>query len=407
MWRVCDDFCFKAKNLYNSVLFILTHAARWKQLKDENAKERISEYVDIVKDNGKIEKYKLINRLVYLNHPDYRALPAQTSQQVVFEVCDLMKGTYAQMTCGKVKGDINLPSYKHKSRGRFVCTFTKGNSRAINGVIYYKRMKEKLGFFGIETKHPDYQTVDIIPNIDGTFHLSVNYRVDDVSPKTSGNIFSIDLGIDNLMTITSDKVDCQPVLINGRPLKSMNHYWNKKKAKMQSMLPHEEKQRKTSKAIRNLVTKRNCKINDFLHKSSRKLINLAIENNVYRIIVGHNKDWQRGVNIGKANNQTFSEIPYSQLIAMIRYKAEDAGIDVIEVNESYTSKCSALDKEKICKHETYLGKRTKRGLFKTSTGIEINADVNGSLNILRKVIGDGFIDLLNIGCVLQPRRLTI
>ena len=111
--------------------------------------------------------------------------------------------------------------------------------------------------------------------------------------------------------------------------------------------------------------------------------------------------------MGKKNNQNFVNIPYEKLVDFIHYKAEENGIRVIMVKEGYTSKCSSLDKEDIKKHETYVGKRVKRGLFKTSNGTELNADVNGSLNILRKVIEDGFIDLLNIGCVLQPELVKV
>lgn len=111
--------------------------------------------------------------------------------------------------------------------------------------------------------------------------------------------------------------------------------------------------------------------------------------------------------MGKRNNQNFVDIPYEKLIGFISYKAEENGISVIKVNESYTSKCSSLDKEEIKKQETYLGKRVKRGLFKTSDGTELNADVNGSINILRKVIKDDFLNLLNIGCVLQPELIKV
>ena len=125
------------------------------------------------------------------------------------------------------------------------------------------------------------------------------------------------------------------------------------------------------------------------------------------IVIGYNQGWKNEINISKKNNQNFVNIPYAKLIDLIHYKAEENGIRVIMVKEEYTSKCSSLDKEEIKKHETYVGKRVKRGLFKTLAGLEINADVNGSLNILRKVIEDGFIDLLNIGCVSQPELIKV
>ena len=148
-------------------------------------------------------------------------------------------------------------------------------------------------------------------------------------------------------------------------------------------------------------------MNDYLHKASRLLINKALENEVTSIVIGYNQGWKNEINIGKKNNQNFVNIPYEKLIDFIHYKAEENGIRVITVKEEYTSKCSSLDKEEIRKHETYIGNRVKRGLFKTSNRLEINADVNGSLNILRKVIEDDFIDLLNIGCVLQPELVKM
>lgn len=205
------------------------------------------------------------------------------------------------------------------------------------------------------------------------------------------------------MAITSDKVDFRPLLINGRPLKSYNWFWNKNKARLQSEL----KEKFLSKRITKLTFDRNNKVNDYLHKASRLLINKALENEVTSIVIGYNQGWKNEINIGKKNNQNFVNIPYEKLIDFIHYKAEENGIRVIMVKEEYTSKCSSLDKEEIRKHETYIGNRVKRGLFKTSNRLEINADVNGSLNILRKVIGDDFINLLNIGCVLQPELVKI
>lgn len=205
------------------------------------------------------------------------------------------------------------------------------------------------------------------------------------------------------MAITSDKVNFRPLLINGRPLKSYNWFWNKSRAKLQSEL----KENHSSKRITKLTFDRNNKVNDYLHKVSRLLINKALENCVTSIVIGYNQGWKNEINMGKKNNQNFVNIPYVKLIDFIHYKAEENGIRVIMVKEGYTSKCSSIDKEEIKKHETYVGKRVKRGLFKSSDGLEINADVNGSLNILRKVIGDGFIDLLNIGCVLQPELIKV
>ena len=136
--------------------------------------------------------------------------------------------------------------------------------------------------------------------------------------------------------------------------------------------------------------KRMMKIKDYIHKTSRRVVELMYNNNIGTCFIGHNKDWKQEVEIGKKNNQNFVSIPYSLLINMLRYKIEEKGGVLIELNESYTSKCSFLDDEEVCKHDSYKGKRVKRGLFLSGSNKIINADINGSLNILKRGIGFSF-----------------
>ena len=203
---------------------------------------------------------------------------------------------------------------------------------------------------------------------------------------TDGNgIFGIDIGLDNLASCVSNNGSC--FIINGRPLKSINQYYNKRLAFLKSKL---KDNKHTSKQIRSLTNKRNNKIKDYLHKASRILVNHVVSNGINTIIIGHNKCWKQEINIGKRNNQNFVSIPFNVFISMISYKATLEGINVKIVEESYTSKCSFLDNERICKHESYKGRRTKRGLFKTSFGRTINADINGAFNIIRKSEKESF-----------------
>ena len=153
--------------------------------------------------------------------------------------------------------------------------------------------------------------------------------------------------------------------------------------------------------------KRNNKIKDYFHKTSHMLINYSKINNIGTIIIGYNKEWKQESNMGARNNQTFVSIPHLQLIRMIQYKAQLAGIEVVLTDESYTSKCSALDNESIGKHDTYMGKRVKRGLFQSSKGIKINADVNAAMNILRKVVPIAFKGKGIAAMVLSPRIVKI
>jgi putative transposase len=172
----------------------------------------------------------------------------------------------------------------------------------------------------------------------------------------------------------------------------MNQYFNKKKGNIQSDLEKNHK-KKTSKRLSKLTMKRNNKIKDYLHKSSGTIVDYCIKNNISNVVIGLNKEWKQGSNIGKKNNQNFVQIPFDKLIKMITYKGQLEGIKVVTHEESYTSKCSSLDLEMLCHHDTYLGKRMKRGIFLSKDWIKINADLNGAINILRKETGDKLINL--------------
>jgi putative transposase len=203
------------------------------------------------------------------------------------------------------------------------------------------------------------------------------------------NQASIDLGINNLATVTFSNSN-KSYLLNGRPLKSINQYYNKKKAKLQVELKKRHNQYESNKT-RRLTQKRNHKIHDYLHKSSKILVEKLKENNTSQLVIGYNQAWKQNISIGKANNQKFVSIPFFKFMEQVRYKCQLEGISVVTQEESYTSKCSALDLEPIQKREQYQGRRVKRGLFVSKEGLLINADVNGSLSIGRKAFGDEFI----------------
>lgn len=214
------------------------------------------------------------------------------------------------------------------------------------------------------------------------------YNIDEKRCSDNGNYVGVDIGINNLATVGGNKIN--PVLINGRPLKSINQFYNKQLAKLKSRQDTCKNKNVHSSKIRKLTQKRNNKIKDYLHKASRKLVNHLVSNSVSKIVIGHNKNWKQDINLGKSNNQKFVQIPFSMFIHMVTYKSQLEGIEVIVREESYTSKCSFLDNEEIRKCETYKGKRIKRGLFRSYDGRLINADLNGALNILRKEIPNVF-----------------
>ena len=195
------------------------------------------------------------------------------------------------------------------------------------------------------------------------------------------NNAAIDIGVDNLATVTSDDEENIPLIINGRPLKSINQLYNKQLSKINE--EYSKHKIHTGRKLRRLNLIRSMKVKDYMHKSSRRIVDWCILNNIKCVYIGHNDGWKQKCNIGKINNQNFVQIPFNMLISQLIYKLEEVGIKVEIIKESYTSKCSFLDDEDIMKHETYLGLRVERGLFKSNNGKMINADVNGSYNILR------------------------
>ena len=198
----------------------------------------------------------------------------------------------------------------------------------------------------------------------------------------------------------------KPILFNGKQIKSKNQYFNKEISKLKSKLTNNQK---SSKQIKNLYIKRNNQLTDIFHKLSRIIVNKLVNNKIGNLVVGYNKGWKDSINLGTRNNQTFVSISYEKLLNYLKYKCEMIGIKLIITEESYTSKCDSLSLESIEQHENYIGKRIKRGLFQSLTGRLINADVNGSINIMRKVVGDSEIisKIINSGWLFQPIRVNI
>jgi putative transposase len=241
--------------------------------------------------------------------------------------------------------------------------------------------------------------VKIIPK-KSKFLIKVTYTEEMINNQLDySKIAGIDLGLNNLITVATNQADIQPIMVNGRPLKSINHQWNKQKAKLQSKL---KKGIFNSHKIRQLTEKRNNKVDTYLHIASRSIVDWLVKNDIGTLIVGKNAQWKTGIKIGKCNNQNFVCVPHTSLINLIKYKFEQQNGIVIIHEESYTSKASALDKDNIpkfskCRKQTpkLSGKRVKRGLYKTLKGLLINADVNGALNIIRKVAKNSLDDLVS------------
>jgi len=338
-------------------------------------------------------------------------LPAKVSQQTMRLVDQNFSSFFAanndwKINPGKYKGKPKIPRYLDSMDGRFEVIYT-------NQAISKKALKDKFivlsGLPGIKIKTKVFDKkinqVRIIPRV-GRYIIEVVYTVSDTPRKLldNGIYAAIDLGVNNLATVTTNLEGDKPLAIDGRKVKSINHYYNKLKAKYQSQIPT-YKLKKTTKRLRRIETKRENKINDYFHKASRYLVNQLVSKGINTLIIGKNNEWKQDTMMGKVGNQNFVQIPFNKFISMLTYKCGLEGIDVKLIIEEYTSKCSFLDNEEIRKHDVYMGKRKHRGLFVSSTGKTINADVNGSYNILRKCKPSAFSAKGVQGVVVHPHIL--
>ena len=371
-YEALDSYCFLAKNLYNATLY------RHRQ-----------DYKDGKK---KIGWMALAKEFAADNNPDYRALPAKVAQLILKSVDDDYSTFYGKREAGE---KARPPRYKHKIEGRYKLVFNtqaifaselkKGFIKLSTPKSITKSLKFKLPK-GVNTAF--IKEITVTPHDDG-YMLNVAYEIPEVESKTGNRTCALDLGLTNLAAAASN-TEMKPFLISGGTIKSINHYWNRKLSKLKSKLStsSDEGEKKALKAaINKLNRKRNFKINDFLHRASSKLVHHLDANNIDNIVVGYNPGWKKGINLGRRNNQNFSYVPHKRFIDLITYKAALKGMNVTTHEESYTSKCSFLDNEFVGKHEVYKGRRVKRGLFVSSAGAEINADINAAYNILRKSVG--------------------
>ncbi|WPF87581.1 transposase [Cyanobacterium aponinum AL20118] len=369
-YQEIDKLTFLSKNLYNCGIYLCRQAF----FKGEKIPSQNQLYHQL---KGEI---------------DYRLLPTKVSQLVLKQVEKTFKSYQSALKEYKQKpskftGKPSLPRYKDKVKGRNIVTY---NYQAISVKSLKKGLvnPSKTNIL-IKTDIKEILEVRLIPKNRGVYLVEIVYEKPEKETIISDNSAYIDLGLNNLAVLTSNKKGFQPKLICGRALKSCNHYYNKRIAQLKSQLNNKQK---TSKKIQSLTLKRNNKVDYYLHTASRYIINHLLENNISLLVIGQNKNWKQGMKLGKKNNQNFVNIPHDKLIQQLTYKAQLVGLKVITTKESYTSKCSFLDLEPVKKQEKYLGKRVKRGLFKASNGYVYSADVNGSLNIGRKVVGESVFD---------------
>lgn len=369
--KEAQRLCHLSKNLYNIA----------------NYEMRQSFLSGMKKSNYQISKEFAKN-----NQPDYRALPAQCSQQII----NLLEKNWQSFFKSakdrkknpkKYKGRPRLPRYKKKDGYNVLIITSQQISSKLTRYGYLKFPK------GIDLKIKTriqlehIQQIRIVPEAT-CFKCEIVYEKEIVKNENlkEENKISIDLGVNNLATMFINDKAFLSCIINGRPLKSINQFYNKKLAVLKSFVGD-----KSSNRIRNFTKRRNNKVKNFIHKASRWIISLCEQHHIGHLIIGKNDGWKQKSKMSKKVNQHFVGIPFEMLINQLIYKAEEVGIIVELTEENYTSKIDHLAGESFGHKEKYLGKRVHRGLFKSSTGNVINADVNGAIGIMRKVVGDSLV----------------
>ena len=364
LYSICDELCFKSKNLYNAALF-----------------EFRQSYFD--KDVDTLN-WQNINRIFnQSNQFDYRELPSKVSNTVLKKLGNNISSFWSLVKKSDYDRKVGLPKYLHKTDGRFIVEFNKqtfSNKRDDDNNLIICKSSLNLK---IPTKVENPQQIRIVPKT-GYYVIEVVYEIKENKPKQNQRIASIDLGLNNLATVVTNDGD-NPILISGKKIKSINQYYNKITSKHKSLLPNNIF---TSKSLDRLWLKRNNKISYEIHKITKFLANYFDERDVSKVIIGNNSGWKNGINLGKRNNQNFVNIPYTKFINQLTYKCQMLGITVITREESYTSKASFLDYDEIPNYKDevipkFSGKRIKRGAYRSKIRI-INADVNGAYNTMVK-----------------------
>jgi len=357
-------------------------------------------------DNSKWIRYAELDKLLKADeeYPDYKEMPtAQSAQQILRVLDSNWKAFFASIkdwskNKDKYLGRPKLPKYLKKN-GNFLLILTNQNCKLRNGSLHFP--KTFKGFtliprFIKKENFASFQQIRFIPKRNRIIAELV-YNIN-VPEKKSDNqrYIGIDIGVDNLATVCNNAGE-KAFIINGKPLKSINQHYNKKISHYREIAKRMNNS-EYSKRMDRLTEKRNSKIDDYLHKASKYIIDYCLKHDICTIIIGKNKEWKQNVNLSKRINQHFVQIPFARLIEMIEYKAEEYGIAVVTTEESYTSGTSFIDNEEPVKENYNKSRRVHRGLFVSNSGITINADLNGAYQILKKVVPIKW----DRGCVLHP-----
>ncbi|MBO7712169.1 MAG: transposase [Methanobrevibacter sp.] len=393
--------CFFSKNLYNVTLY------------------NIRQYYFTEKKHLRYES----NYHVTKDNENYKLLQAGVSQQTMKIVDRAFQSFFALIQKAR-RGeyrfqDIKLPKYRDK--GSLFNLVLQSNAISIkNGFLTVPMsmvFKKIHGNEKIKIKVPEripvkkIKEIRIIPIANGKkFKIQYVYEIEEENLNLNHyETLAIDIGLENLATCISTVGTS--FLMNGRAIKSINRLWNKRRAELQSRLP---KNQHTSSLISRLTLKRNNRVNDCIKKTARYIVNHCIENNIGTIVCGYNPDFKRGINLGRKTNQQFTQINFGSLREQLENLCRRYGMNYLEQEESYTSKASFLDLDEIPEYNAdnpkeyqFSGKRIKRGLYQSSDGRIVNADINGAANILRKSSQNFNFEKLGRGLLASPLRIKL
>ena len=379
------NFCHLSKNLYNHANYLVRN-----QFFEEGTWLRYNTLDKLLRQDAK--------------YPDYKSMPTARSAQQTLMVLDKNWKSFFRSIKDWAKhkdkylGKPKPPKFLKKS-GNYALILTNQEARLKDGKIYFPRV---FNGFTLSPKFIDrndylsFQQVRFIPHKQRIV-VEMVYSICIPSSEPDNNRYiGIDIGVSNLATV-SNNIGVLPFIINGKPVKSINQNYNKRISRYREIAKRMNN-RDYSKRMDSLTEKRNARIDDYLHKASRKIIDFCIDNDIHTIIIGKNSEWKQNSKLSKRVNQHFVQIPFAKFIEMIQYKAEEQGIAVILTEESYTSGTSFIDNELPIKENYNKSRRVHRGLFKSNNGILINADLNGAYQIIKKV----FPIKWDSGCALHP-----
>ena len=390
LYATLDDLTFKAKNLYNHGLYLYRQSYFEHQ---NNPDVPVLSWADIDKTLRK------------QGHDDIRALPSKVAGAVLKNLGESISSFWKLVrlkNSGKLAQKPKLPHYLHKTDGRYAVSFnyqTFGAKRGANNELFLCPKGINLP---IPTKVTNPKQVRIVPN-HNNFIIEVIYDAEESAPKSTSKYAGIDLGVDNFATI-SFSTENNPLIIKGLELKSINQGYNRLIAKAQELLP---KTQKTSNSIHRLWSRRSWILRTKIHQMTAFLATLFDEMQIEKVFIGKNAGWKQKLPFGKKVKQRFTFLPYETFIEQLQYKCQLRGITVIVQEESYTSKASFLDNDDIpvygeTENPKFSGRRVKRGLYRSGNGQLINADVNGSYNILRKGLMNNNQSLQMDNPIIQP-----